>query len=154
MTDGENMTPNADELTQQIVDLTAQIEVEKARAMRALADLNNYKRRVEEQKKIWGQMATEGFLVSTLNALQILLKARETTEDSDIKMAVEQYKKALESAGLEAIVPEIGEALNTDKHEVLMTAEGEAGTIVAVLEPGWMLQGSVITPAKVSAAAA
>ncbi len=53
--------------------------------------------------------------------------------------------------GIEKIAPVAGEILDPDQHEVLMVAEGKAGTIVQVLEPGWKYLGKVLVAAKVSA---
>jgi molecular chaperone GrpE len=69
-----------------------------------------------------------------------------------MKKVIGQFFEQLQKDGLEKIEPKTGEILDTNLHEVLIAAEGKAGTIVQTLEAGWKYKEMVISPAKVSAA--
>jgi molecular chaperone GrpE len=43
----------------------------------------------------------------------------------------------------------LGQALDAERHEVLMQGDGQAGVITEVLEEGYELHGKVVRPAKV-----
>ena len=134
--------------------LAAQTEKETAKEgqMRALADLSNFQRRESENKKLWSTMVVADFLKKIIPSFLELNLGAEHTTDESIKAVIGKLWSNLAVVGLEQINPEAETELNTDEHEVLMVAEGKAGCVVQVLEPGWKLNGTVLIPAKVSAA--
>ncbi|MCF7846616.1 MAG: nucleotide exchange factor GrpE [Candidatus Gracilibacteria bacterium] len=148
-----------DPLLKKIETLEAEIDTleerrEKAEdaRKRALADLENFRRRETEGRKSWSSLAVAEFLQKLLpNFLELSLGA-EHSADKDVKEVVEKFWGKLHTLGVEKIDPAPGTPLDPEKHEVLMTAEGEAGKVVQVLEPGWQFGGKPILPAKVSAA--
>lgn len=146
-------------LTEKIEALEAELlatknEVEKAKEgqIRALADLQNFQRREAENKKFWSQMAVEEFLRKFIPSFLELSLASAHTEDKDVKTVIEKFAAKMSDLGMVKIDPQPGEGLNPDEHEVLMTAEGEPGTIVQTLEIGWKYLDKALIPAKVSAA--
>lgn len=146
-------------LEKKILDLEAQLltaqalaDEEKNKALRALADLQNYQRREQENRANWGNMAVTDFWRKNTKSLLELQLAASHTSDAAVKNVIEKYLQALGDMGLSMIAPEAGEVLNTDLHDVLMAAEGKPGTIVQVLEPGWKYKEITLVPAKVSAA--
>lgn len=132
--------------------LNQQLADEKAKALRALADLENMRRRESAAKAQWGNAAVAGFVRGVAPGLFALQKAADHTTDSDTKNAITAFMESLQNSGLTAINPSVGTPVNGERHEVLMAAEGEPGTIVQVLEAGWDYNGIVVQPAKVSAA--
>ncbi len=97
---------------------------------RLLPTLDNFQRGVahlpeELQDNEWvkGILATEGALLKELSALGL------TRMNS------------------------LGAAVDAQKHEVLMTGPGKAGTVIEVFEEGYELNGKVIRVAKVKAGA-
>jgi molecular chaperone GrpE len=59
-------------------------------------------------------------------------------------------KKGLKEMGFEQYVPEKGEDFNRDIHEAIATVpEGEKGKIYDTVQPGYILDGSVVRPARV-----
>ncbi len=152
--------PKTDPLTAKMEALEAELlatqeklkEAEEAR-LRALADLQNFQRRQTAEKADWGRFAVVNFLKPFLPRFLELQIGIQHSTDEDAQKVVKKFFESLEKQGLTKIEPREGEALNTDFHEVLMQAEGEAGTVVSCLEPGWIFGETVITPAKVSGAA-
>ena len=140
------------ELETALLEAQTQVETEKEKALRALADLQNFQRREAEMKAKWSDMAVSDFLKKGIKKMLELSLASTHTEDEDMKKVIESFFKNLAEQGLTALNPEAGADINPDEHEVLMTEEGDAGKIVRVLEPGWKYNEIVIQPAKVSAA--
>jgi molecular chaperone GrpE len=60
-------------------------------------------------------------------------------------------EKAFESAGLSLIDP-VGSAFNPEHHEAMVaqpSAEVPPGTVLTVIQRGWLLQGRLVRPARV-----
>jgi len=140
------------EFEQQLAELNAALEAEKEAKLRVFADLENLRRREAENKKNWVSFGIAEFVKQMLPQIQTLRLAAEHTEDADAQKAVQQFLEKLAGQGLVQINPQSGEALDPEKHDVMMVAEGEAGTVVQTLEPGWQFGEVIIAPAKVSAA--
>lgn len=120
--------------------------------MRALADLQNFQRRESENKINWSRDSICIFLEKLIPRFRELEMSQIHTEDKNVQKTIKNFFMTLEKIGFEKINPKPGTAINTEENEVLLTAEGESGCIVQVLESGWKFQDKVITPAKVSAA--
>ena len=136
----------------ELEELTAKIEESEGAKLRALADLENYRRREEENKKNWSAFAVADFLKHVLPSFLEFELFAQNSEDKDAPKVVEKFFANLEKSGLKKISPQTGEDVNTDIHEVLMVEEGETGKIVRCLEPGWQFENNVLNPAKVTAA--
>ena len=159
MNDTKKTDLDLTELATQIEALEAELvianelaETAKDAQMRALADLSNFQRRESENKKLWSTMVVADFLKKIIPSFLELNLGAEHTTDESMKAVITKLWNNLAVVGLEQINPTPETELNTDQHEVLMVAEGQPGCVVQVLEPGWKLNGSVLIPAKVSAA--
>ena len=158
MTD-ENTTPenietnnNLSPLEEKVTELETQLADAEGSKMRALADLENFRRRESESRANWSAEAIANWVKQIIPSLQELMLGAEHTSDADVKAVISKFVNNLEKLGLEKINPEPGTPADHDLHEVLMTAEGEPGTVVQVLEPGWKVGPKVIIPAKISGA--
>jgi len=139
-------------LESQISQLQEQLESADSQKMRALADLENYRRRESEQKAQWSKIVVSDFLKKVIPSFLELSLGVEHSEDKAIKKVVEKFFSTLNKEGLSKIEPQSGEKIDPQFHEVLMAEEGDAGTVVKVLEPGWQYENIVILPAKISGA--
>lgn len=139
-------------LENQIQLLSEQVDGAEAAKVRALADLQNFQRRQSEDRLKWSDMAVTEFLKKVLPNFLELKLGGDHAEDETIKAVIDKFFANLEKQGLKKIAPEPGQPIDPEQHEVLMMAEGEAGTVVQCLEPGWQYGVIVITPAKVSGA--
>lgn len=144
----DNLSPTEEK----IAELEEQVQSAEQAKMRALADLENFRRRESESRASWSQDAIVNWVQSFLPSLQELLLGAEHTTDEDIQKVIEKFMGKLGEQGLRKIEPNIGDEINPDEHAVLMAAEGTPGTVVQILEPGWKLGESVIIPAKISGA--
>ena len=111
-------------------------EAEKSR-MRALADLENFRRRIEQDKVQWSKFSVIEYLKKMLPHFLALLLGAEHAADPDIQKVVENLFAELEKSGLKQLVPEAGSVLDTGSQEVILSESGAPGTVIRVLEPGW-----------------
>ncbi len=133
--------------------LTAQEKAEEAnqKALRAMADLENVRRRESENKANWVADGISFFLKMILPSLLELQLGKEYSSDETMKKVVDKFFSELEKSGLQKIDPKPGTPVDPELHEVLMTEESKKGGIVKTLEIGWKFKDNVIAPAKVSA---
>lgn len=140
------------ELEAELETAQAQAEEAKAASLRALADLENFRRRQAGQQAQWSSQAVSAFLRTVLPSFLELSLGASHSQDEAMQQVVEKFFDSLRKQGLQHISPKAGEAIDPEKHEVLMVEEGDAGTIVRCLEIGWQFNDQVIQPAKVSGA--
>ena len=133
--------------------------------LRSRAEIENLRRRTEQDVEKAHKFALEKFSKDILNTIDNLERALATPankEDESVKAlfdGVELTLKELVSTvgrfGVEA-VGVVGEAFNPDLHQAIsmQPAEGfETNQISAVLQKGYTLNGRVIRPAMVMVAA-
>lgn len=133
--------------------------------LRSRAEIENLRRRTEQDVEKAHKFALEKFSKDILNTIDNLERALATPankEDESVKAlfdGVELTLKELVSAvgrfGVEA-VGVVGEAFNPDLHQAIsmQPAEGfETNQISVVLQKGYTLNGRVIRPAMVMVAA-
>ena len=133
--------------------------------LRSRAEIENLRRRTEQDVEKAHKFALEKFSKDILNTIDNLERALATPankEDESVKVlfdGVELTLKELVSTvgrfGVEA-VGVVGEAFNPDLHQAIsmQPAEGfETNQISVVLQKGYTLNGRVIRPAMVMVAA-
>lgn len=121
-------------------------------SQRALADLQNFKRRTQEERSQFVTMANATLFKELLPILESASRALEMEQKDQewIKGAEQTLSHLLqttEKLGLTPIATD-GE-FDPEKHEALLTGPGPDGQIVEVLEKGYMLGDKVIKPARV-----
>lgn len=138
---------------------TVQKDAEDTR-IRALAEMENFKKRLQKEKDEQMAYAAESVLADllpTLDNLDLALQYGSKNEAcKDTIMGVEMTKKLLLDAvkkhGLEP-VGAVGEAFNPEFHEAIAQAEHSeipAGHIISVMQKGYVLKGRLLRSAKVS----
>ena len=128
--------------------------------LRARAEIENIRRRAEQDVEKAHKFALEKFSKEMLTVVDNLERGLQALEgvDESVKSGVELTHKGLVSTlnnfGIEA-VGVVGEAFNPDLHQAIsmQPAEGiEANHISVVLQKGYTLHGRVIRPAMVMVA--
>lgn len=128
--------------------------------LRARAEVENIRRRAEQDVEKAHKFALEKFSKEMLNVVDNLERGLQALEGADesVKSGVELTHKGLVSTlnnfGVEA-VGVVGEAFNPELHQAIsmQPAEGiEANHISVVLQKGYTLHGRVIRPAMVMVA--
>lgn len=152
-----DQTPQAD-LEAQLAAAQAEIARLKDIAGRAQADLQNAKQRLEREAADLRAYAGEGVIRRILPTLDNFQRAfssvpAEVAGHEWVKgvTAIEQdLLKQVTEMGLERM-KSLGETVDPAKHEVVTLGPGKEGTVIDILEEGYLLNGKVIRPAKVRA---
>lgn len=141
---------------QQKDDRDAKIEELTNQLARAMADLQNYKRRSEEEKSSFVKFANAELLKIILPILDNLdrsvthlpaeLKDNEWTKG--MLHIHGDLLKTFEKIGLKKIKT-VGEKLDPKKHEALLAGPGEKDIVTEEFEAGYSLLDETIKPARV-----
>lgn len=116
---------------------------------RALADYQNLERRVEEERRLVGQLSSAVLVEKFLPVLDNLEKAQTHLKDEGLEMVIRQFKDILESEGIEEINAE-GAQFDPNLHEAVEVAEGpDEGRVVKVQVKGYKMNDKVLRVAKV-----
>ncbi len=153
---------SVEELRAEVERLQAELAAEYDRRLRAVAELQNYRRRTarehQEKQRYAGQSVLSAIL-PVMDNLSRVLKHQEAagTEEfaKGVEMTVEEFFRVLASLGVTVIGSE-GEPFDPTMHEAVARVEGAdvpEGTVVAVDTPGYCLHDRCIRPARVVVAA-
>jgi molecular chaperone GrpE len=151
MTDQDDSTQVTD--TQ---ELELELQQMKETAQRAFADLQNYKRRADEERINLVSLGQVNMLTELLPILDNFARAfqhiPEDLNQNEWVNGVIQIEKQLitiiKSIGLEEI-PTIGLPANPHLHEVLGQTNGEKDVITQEIEKGYTFKGKLLRASKV-----
>ena len=129
--------------------------------VRGQADVQNARRRADDEVSKARKFALESFADSLLPVLDSLESglAVQTATPEQIREGAEatlrQLKSAMERNKIIAIDPAAGAKFDPAQHQAIsvVPAEQEANTVVAVLQKGYLIAERVLRPALVTVAA-
>jgi len=128
--------------------------------LRALADLENYKKRAVKEKSDLIKYGNENLLRDFLPILDSLDRAMDTATKSNnfdsfregLTLVRNQFLCCLEKYGVEPIAA-CGEDFDPNVHEAMMEVASDShedSKVVDEYEKGYLLQGRLLRPSKVS----
>jgi molecular chaperone GrpE len=132
--------------------------------MRALADLDNYRRRARqelEEVRLYGNEALLSNLLGVMDNLERALQAAESTQNFEalldgVSLTHKQLLETLGKSGLQPI-ESVGKPFDPSLHEAIMQVEAgegqEPNTVVEELRRGYTLNGRVLRASLVKVAA-
>ncbi|MCC7432980.1 nucleotide exchange factor GrpE [Candidatus Peregrinibacteria bacterium] len=157
-------TPPADDTQNDVLTiLQNELEAAKARlnelttiSQQALADLQNFKKRTEDEKAKFIAFSNANLIGDLIPVMDNINRAiGHLPEDPAAKewamgiiATTKQLESILEARGLQKIIS-VGQQFDPNIHEALMTEEGPADQIIRELETGYRLQDRVLRRAKV-----
>lgn len=168
----DEATVNADEVDANVSSVEQELAQVKDQWLRAVADLENLKRRAQKDKEDAHKFAIAGFarqLLDVSDNVQRALFAKasfyqkiENHPDKDffisfidgVDMIRQAFATALESQGIKP-VPAVGAKFDPNVHQALMeveTNQQEPGTVVQVVQEGYMIHDRLLRPAMVGVA--
>lgn len=128
--------------------------------VRAMADLENYRRRVVREKdelRQFGQRDLIESIIPVFEGLALAIKSASTATDPQViaqgvTLVLDQFRSVLASKGLTEINPAPGADFDPHQHESI--AHGPSDTIpeekvLQVVRTGFSLNGRIIRPASV-----
>ena len=153
---------------EQVATLETELADTKDRLLRALAETENTRRRFQREREESQKYAIAGFAKDLLTAVDNLRRALAAMPEAEINdpktqslldgvAATErELLAAFERHGLKRIDP-AGEKFDHNLHQAIFEAEraGAApGTVIEVLQPGYLLHDRLLRPAMVGVAKA
>jgi molecular chaperone GrpE len=147
-------------LEEQLAEAKALADENYKNYLRAVADLDTYRRRVIREKDDLRQYAVSGLLESILpiyDNMGLGLMSAEQAADPNvvaegIRMVITQFQTVLSENGIEEISPGKGDAYDHNLHEAVQTQpsdEVEPGAVLQLVRRGFSLNGRLIRPATV-----
>ncbi len=150
-----------------VAELEAKLADISDKAMRALADADNTRKRLEKERQDTAKFAVSSFARSLLSVADNLGRAlaaitpEQRTQDGPLKTiytgveATErELQRALEANGIKKIDP-LGQTFDPNLHEVMFEIDApdqKPGTILQVMEPVYMIHDRLLRSARVGVA--
>jgi molecular chaperone GrpE len=155
--------PAEQDLEERVRQAEEQAQDSRNAHLRAVADLENYRKRVAREVESARQFGAERLASGLLPVLDSLELGLANAGRSDAATLAEGQRgtlklllKALEEAGIAEIDP-VGQAFDTEQHEAMAmqpTAAQPPDTVVTVAQKGYALNGRLLRPARVIVARA
>ena len=154
----EQALGNGLDLGQRLAEAEAKASEMQDAFLRAKAEMENIRRRAQEDISKAHKFAVEGFAESLLpvkDSLEMALKIETPSLESlkvGVEMTLRQLSAAFEKNRLIEVNPQPGEKLDPMKHQAIsmVAADQEANTIVTVLQKGYMIADRLLRPALVT----
>ena len=155
--------PKADHAPDELERLKQQLQQAKEQSLRALADVENTKKRLSREKEEFVRYAAETVvreLLPIVDSLDQALVAVEKQADPQavikgVHLIHRQLLGVLEREEVKRI-PTVGEPFDPHQHEAVAQVDAEDGTpentIVEEVQVGYTMHGKVIRPAMVKVA--
>lgn len=155
----EEQSMNIAELTTELDKAQAEAEKNKDLYLRAVADLDTYRRKVQREKQELSKFAMQPLieeLLPSIDHLELAIEAAKNTGNSkDILMGVEmvnsQIKKVLSNFGVEEIVA-AGRPFDPNTSDCVLHEPSEdvpENNVIKVVRTGYMFNGRLLRPASV-----
>jgi molecular chaperone GrpE len=144
-------------LEELLAETQAKLEQQREQMLRALADTENVRKRLQSEAANAQKYALEGFAKGLLPVVDSLEAAVKAADVSGIEVIVRQMKAALEKASIREIDPARGERFDPHREQAMAAveaADAEPNTVVGVMQKGYMLHDRVLRPALVTVAKA
>lgn len=155
--------PAESEATGDPAALRAQAEENWDKYVRAVAELDNVRKRAARDVDNARKFALERFatdLLAVRDSFEMGLAAADTADADSLlegsRSTLKQLASTMERFGVTEIDPQ-GEPFDPTLHEAMMTQparEVEPGTVLNVYQKGYLLNGRLLRPARVIVAAA
>lgn len=161
----EDKAVSADEISSlkaTIKDLDEKAKINYDRYLRALAEMDNYKKRAARERADLIRSAGEDLLVEILPVVDNLERTMAHLNDNldadkimeGINLIYKQFVQALDKSGITTI-EQAPCAFDPTIHQALQRVEDKSvadDTVVEVLQKGYTLNGKVVRPAMVKVA--
>lgn len=126
-------------------------------AKRALADLQNYRKRAEEDKNAFVQFANITLILELLPILdnfnrafsQVPEEIRSTEWFKGALQIEQQLAGVIRKQGVAEMPSAVGQKLDPRFHEAVAAGRGKKDAVIEELEKGYMLGDKIIRPTKV-----
>jgi molecular chaperone GrpE len=152
---------------ERIGDLEAEVAELKDQLLRAIAETENVRRRGQREREDTAKYAAANFARDLLAVADNLARALESVPPEDrkenesletlvtgIELTQRELEAAFERHGIKRIEP-MGEPFDHNFHQAMFEiedAEKPAGTVVQLMQPGYLMRDRLLRPAMVGIA--
>ena len=161
--DDEEFDPLADDApSPEIEAIIAERDEYRDRFMRALADAENARKRADKDRRDAEQYGGSRLARDLLPVYDALSRAPDSAGDDQraaaaaliegVELTLRELKNVFTKHGITVITPELGEKFDPQRHEAMFEAPVPgtiAGSIIQVMDNGFMLHDRLLRPAKV-----
>lgn len=150
-----------DEVEEVSRDKSNELEEQKLRYLQLMADFQNYQKRVEAEKSVFGAMANMSLIQDMLEVFDDINLALNDESlnfenaKSSMKSAQDKIVSSIERAGVERIEVKVGDDFNKETMEAIstfpVTDEAQKGKVIAVINSAFKYsdRDGILKPAKV-----
>ena len=157
--ESEALEADIDTLTQEIEFLKQQVAENLDKALRSQAEMENLRKRTIREIENAHKFGLDRFireLLPVIDSLELGISASDNAEDiagvrEGMDLTLKKFRDVLAKSGVEVIDPQ-GEKFNPELHEAVSVtaAEGaQSGSVIAVMQKGYALNGRLVRPAMV-----
>jgi len=145
----ERLEAELDEAEEEIDELTDKLS-------RSRADFQNYKKRMQDKQDEMQARATEDLVSRFTKIRGNLVRALDQDAEADIRPGIQstldEFDAILQEENVTIISPDPGEAVDPQRHEVMMQVESDQpdGTVADVYQDGYEMAGKVLQAAQVT----
>jgi molecular chaperone GrpE len=145
----EELEAELDEKDEEIDELTEKLQHSRA-------DFQNYKKRMQNKQEEMQARAAEDLVSRFTKIRGNLVRALDQDADADIRPGIQstldELDAILQEENVEIISPEPGEAVDPQRHEVMMQVDSDQpnGTVADVYQDGYEMAGKVLQAAQVT----
>ncbi len=155
----ESGEEETDDLAGEIESLKKQLDEQKDRYIRQVAEFDNFRKRSQKEREEYIKYANEQLILELIDVWEGLGRGLENAKKSEnkdkliegIELVYKQFQDVLEKNGLSTINA-VGEKFDPYRHEAMMitqTDECEEDTVLEEFAKGYMLNNNVIRYSKV-----
>lgn len=149
-----------DDLAQRVQTLEEQLAEARDQALRAVAELQNVRRRAEQDVEKAHKFALEKFAADLLMVVDSLERGLELSDPVNeairpmregMELTLKAFHDTLKRYQVEALDPH-GEPFNPEHHQAMAmeaSAGVEPGSVLKVFQKGYLLNGRLLRPAMV-----
>jgi molecular chaperone GrpE len=145
-------------LEELLSDAQTKIEQQREAMLRAVAEADNARKRVQAEAASSQKYAIERFAQGLLPVVDSLEAALAAGADAPVPMregielTLRQLRSAFQKSGVQEISPAPGERFDPHRHQAMATVEssGEPNGIAAVMQKGYALHDRILRPALVT----
>ncbi len=148
-----------DDLIKRLDEVQGEAEDNKNLYLRAIADLENFRRRAVRDKEESRRLATEALIEDMLPALDNLVLGLEAAKQhpeakpvtEGFSMVLTQFESILQQHGIKEINP-VNEKFQADLHECVAhepSKKYKEGKVISVIRKGYLLHERLVRPASV-----
>lgn len=133
-----------------------QIEELTESAKRSMADLQNYKKRAEEERREFAKFASANVFMEILPVFDSFERAQEHLPEDlaendwvkGIQSIIKQFEQIMDKFQIKKMKT-VGEKFDPNKHEAIAQGPGEKDIIIDELETGYEMDEHTLRAAKV-----